>query len=231
MPLGYSELALTSLMIEVLNAGMKVLDVGTHLGYEAMLASTLVGHAGKIVAFEPQGDIAAWARINLQKYPQARLVQAAAGESSGVADFEDLGIMRSAFSGMTGASAGGRPTRTYRATVTTLSAALRLDGRPVDFIKCDAEGAEMSILRGAIDILTQDKPFLVLEAEMPDAEPARPRVKEFNDLLAPLGYRCMSFDYDGCLKFRPFGSFRETHANAAFVHSSWADMLTNLGNE
>lgn len=226
MPFGYSELALTALMIELLQPGMKVVDIGTHLGYEAMLACALVGPGGKVVGFEPQADIADWARLNLRQYPQARLVQAAVGEAAGVAEFADLGIERSGFSGMCDASdAGGK---TYRAELTTLPAALRSDERPVDFIKCDAEGAELSILRGALDLLAQDRPFLVLEADMPQEQPARPRVKQFIDLLAPLGYRGMSFDYDGGLRLAAFGALSEKHANVAFVHSSRAHLLAGL---
>jgi hypothetical protein len=39
LPFGYAELALTVLMIEFLEPGMRVVDVGAHLGYEAMLAT------------------------------------------------------------------------------------------------------------------------------------------------------------------------------------------------
>jgi hypothetical protein len=89
----------------------------------------------------------------------------------------------------------------------------------------------MSVLRGALDILTKDKPFLVLEAEMPDTQTARPRVKEFTEFLGPIGYQGLSFDYDGALQLGPLGSLKEGHANVAFVHSSRMHLLADLWNE
>ena len=106
--------------------------------------------------------------------------------------------------------------------MTTIDAAIEKEERPVDFIKCDAEGAELTVLRGAQNVLREDKPLLVLEAEMPSGSGFRPRVKEFSEFLSPLGYQCLSFDYDGKLKLAPLGSLTEGHANVAFVHNSRA---------
>ena len=126
--------------------------------------------------------------------------------------------MQSGFSGQHSEVSGYA--REYQVEVTTLGDALRPDERPVDFIKCDAEGAEMTVLRGAADLLRDDKPFLVLEAEMPNVSGLRPRVQEFARFLEPLGYQGLSFDYDGELKVVPLGSLVENHANVAFIHNS-----------
>jgi FkbM family methyltransferase len=227
---GYAELALSVLMIEFLEPGMRVVDVGAHLGYEAMLASVLVGPEGRVVSFEPQEQIAGWTVKNLQQFPQARVVRAAAGESEGKATFTECDLARSAFSGHgTHPNAGVR--RQYQVEVTTIGKALAEDERPVDFIKCDAEGAEMEVLRGAIDILCEDKPFLVLEAEMPNHSALRPRVSEFAELLGPLGYQGLSFDYDGRLRLAPLGTLVEGHANVVFIHNSKSYRSTNVGRE
>jgi FkbM family methyltransferase len=227
LPFGYGELAITALMIEFLEPGMRVVDVGAHLGYEAMLASVLVGQDGKVVSFEPQKQIADWTIKNLQQYPQARLVKAAAGESKGLMTFTQCDLMRSAFSGQ-GTDLPSDSGRQYEVEVTTLDTALEKEERPVDFIKCDAEGAEMTVLRGAQNVLHEDKPLLVLEAELPSQSNSRPRAREFSEFLAPLGYQGLSFDYDGKLKLAPLGSLTEGHANIAFVHNSKAQRLTTL---
>ena len=227
LPFGYGELALTSLMIEFLEPGMRVVDVGAHLGYEAMLASVLVGPEGRVVSFEPQEQIAGWTVKNLQRFPQARVVKAAVGQSKGIAEFTECDIARSAFSGQsTDPNAGVG--RQYKTEVTTIGEALLKDERPVDFIKCDAEGSEMAVLRGASDILSEDRPFLVLEAEMPNYPEFRPRVREFAELLCPMGYQGLSFDYDGKLKLAPLGSLVEGHANVAFIHNAKAHRLSNI---
>jgi FkbM family methyltransferase len=230
LPFGYAELALSVLMIESLKPGMRFVDVGAHLGYEAMLASVLVGREGRVVSFEPQEQIASWTVRNLQRFPQARVIKAAVGQSKGKAEFKEHDILRSVFSG-SGTAPHQGVGRQYEVEVTTIAAALLRDERPVDFIKCDAEGAEMAVLRGAVDILSDDKPFLVLEAEMPGNSELRPRVREFSELLSPMGYQGLSFDYDGRLKLAPLGSFVECHANVAFIHRSKTKFLTSIPNE
>jgi FkbM family methyltransferase len=227
---GYSELALTALMIEFLQPGMRVVDVGAHLGYEAMLASVIVGREGRVVSFEPQVQMSGWTLKNLQQFPQARVVKAAAGQSKGKAVFTECDIAHSAFSGQGTALEEGVG-RQYEVEVTTIGEALVKNERPVDFIKCDAEGAEIPILLGALNILSEDKPFLVVEAEMPNHAEFLRRVKEFEELLGPIGYQGLSFDYDAGLKLAPLGSLVAGHANVAFIHHSKAHRLTNIIHE
>jgi FkbM family methyltransferase len=227
---GYGELALTALMIEFLEQGMRVVDVGAHLGYEAMLASVIVGREGRVVAFEPQQQVAGWTAKNLQQYPQARVVKAAAGQLKGKALFTEYDIVHSAFSGQGARSEKGIG-RQYEVEVTTIDEALLKDERPVDLIKCDAEGSEMLVLRGALNVLSEDKPLLVLEAGMPNHAEFRLRVKEFEELLGPMGYRGLSFDYDAKPKLAPLGSLVAGHANVAFMHHSKAHRLTNCFRE
>jgi FkbM family methyltransferase len=140
---GYDELALTSLLLEFLKPGMHFVDIGAHLGYEAMLASVLVGREGRVVSFEPQEKIAGWAAKNLQRFPQARVVKAAVGQSNGMIDFGECEIVHSAFSGA-GIQSDQLAGKQYEVDVTTIGAALVSDERPVDLIKCDAEGMEMA---------------------------------------------------------------------------------------
>lgn len=104
--------------------------------------------------------------------------------------------------------------------MTSLADALVEDERPVDFLKCDAEGAEMSVLRGAVEILARDQPLLVLEAEIPSASGLRPRVGEFAEFLAPLGYAGFFFEFDGRLKVGRLGALEVGHANVGFAPRS-----------
>jgi hypothetical protein len=66
---------------------------------------------------------------------------------------------------------------------------------------------------------------------MPATLETRPRVREFSDLLVPLGYQGLSFDYEGKLKIGPSGSFVEGHANVAFIHRSKTDFLNSVFHE
>jgi FkbM family methyltransferase len=213
-------------MLETIQPGMRVVDVGAHLGYIAMLASELVGKAGRVVAFEPQRQIAEWTGRNLRPYPQARLVKMAAGDDTGIADFIECDLARSGFSGrpLTGAPAGLPDAgHRYQVPVTTLDGALRPDERPVDFIKVDVEGSEMAVLNGAHHILRRDRPLIVLEAEMPAANGPRPRVREFARWLEPMGYIPVGFEFSDTLLIGAVDEVAMGHANVAFVHPSRAE--------
>lgn len=211
---GYAETALTALMLEVVKPGMRVVDVGAHLGYEAILASALVGKDGRVVSFEPQPHIAVWTARNLDCFSQSRVVASAVGDFCGFLEFSEMDVLSSAFSGASATTSGGRK---VQVPVTTLMEALAEEERPVDFLKCDVEGGEMAVLRGAREILARDQPLLVLEAEMPSSSGIRPRIEEFSDYLSPLGYAGFMFDFDGRFKIGRIGNLDVGHANVGFV--------------
>jgi FkbM family methyltransferase len=217
---GYSETALTALMLRVLRPGMRFVDVGAHLGYEALLACALVGESGRVVSYEPQAGIARYTARNLKPFPQAKLLVSAVADYKGELAFDELPLARSAFSGT---AAGMSGSRRITVAVTTLDDGLLGDARPVDFIKVDVEGGEMAVLRGAMDVLERDRPCIVLEAEMPSGSAPRSRVREFSEFLQPLGYRGISFDFDGELRLAPLGGLAEGHANVAFVPAEHPD--------
>ena len=190
---GYSETALTALMLKYIRPGMRVVDVGAHFGYESLLASKLVGKTGHVVSFEPQSAVFSVLARNLRNSKNARTINAAVGASVGVVQMDAVDILQSVFAGV-----AKHENSQTRIPLMTLDGALLPHERPVDFLKCDVEGYEMDVLCGAQDILINDQPLLVLEAEMP--APDRPRVREFTEFLAPLGYRPLMFEYNGALR-------------------------------
>ena len=215
---GYSELALTALMQKVVKPGMCFVDVGAHFGYEALLASELIGETGRVVSFEPQPHIFSILSKNLRGLKNARAVNAAVGSRVGTAEMQAVNILQSAFAAI------AKESQAFQARVplTTLDDALLSHERPVDFLKCDVEGNEMDVLRGAQNILKNDHPLLVLEAEMP--RPERPRVREFTDFLSPMGYRPRMFEYNGALRV---GDVETSHANVAFVPQRFHAAMEN----
>ena len=214
---GYAEAALTALMLETIRPGMRVVDVGAHVGYEAVLASVLVGASGRVTSFEPQSGIARWTRRSLERFDHARVVCAAVGNSCGTAEFVELDVGRSAFSRLAASDAGYEQGRKITVPMTTLEHALKAEERPVDFLKCDVEGGELAVLRGAREILERDRPLIVLEAGMPEDAATAPRTAAFAAFLAPLGYHGLSFEFDGRLALAPLGGLHAGHANVAFV--------------
>ena len=224
---GYIEIALTALALATIEPGMRVVDVGAHLGYVSMLASRLVGAAGRVVSFEPQSVIAERTQRNLSRYPQARLIKSAVGDENREREFVEYDLVHSGLSGFEH-DPGPRGGRRRMLPMVRLDDALRPDERPVDFLKCDVEGAETSVLGGSQDILTRDRPLIVLEAEPPSPGGARPRIEEFRALLGPLGYEPFAFEFDGRLRTGALDAVPMGHQNVGFVHSSRRGLRARL---
>ena len=211
---GYAEVAITSLMLHLLSEGSTVVDIGTHFGYEALLGSHLVGPSGRVIAFEPNPRSFAIASNNLSHLEQVTLYEMAVTDRVGTARLENRDITQGALNRLT---EGEDDKETIGVQVTTLDAVLADRTRPVDFLKCDAEGSELAVLKGAHEILTTDAPLMVLEADMPTAE-GQPsaRAYELVEYLQGYGYQGFSFDFDESLRIGPFGSFPTHHANVVF---------------
>jgi protein-L-isoaspartate(D-aspartate) O-methyltransferase len=64
-----------------LSAGDALVELGTGSGYGAALAGFIVGARGRVVTFEIDGELAAWARRNLEGEPNVTVVHADAMSS------------------------------------------------------------------------------------------------------------------------------------------------------
>jgi FkbM family methyltransferase len=146
-----------------------------------LYASTVVGPAGRVFAFEPAPNNI----VNIKKHlamnhlANVSVVEGAVSNVDGVSHF-DFGI--SAVAGHL-ATDGGIVVRTI-----TLDHEIDCGALPEpDYIKIDAEGAELSILEGARNMLARRHPTLSVETHqwMPQFANVRQDCIEF---LSKLGY-------------------------------------------
>ncbi|WP_053076756.1 FkbM family methyltransferase [Caenimonas sp. SL110] len=153
--LGIYESELQRLLVDSLSAGDVFLDVGANVGFFSLLGATLVGPAGKVVAFEPVSENAQLLLRNLalNKVSNVQLIEAAVADRVGTASFEDG---QSPSQGRLGT--GGRSV-----PVVTLDGLLASGAIPVpQVIKMDIEGAESLALAGARGLLSAHRPKLLL---------------------------------------------------------------------
>lgn len=83
---GYWEMWVTEAMMRFVTPGMTVLDVGANLGYYTLLLADLVGPAGKVLAFEPNPEMASRARrsVGVNGFaPTTTVYEMALGDSDG----------------------------------------------------------------------------------------------------------------------------------------------------
>jgi FkbM family methyltransferase len=183
-----------ALFERLVRPGQTVLDVGANIGHHSVVLSSLVGAAGTVLAFEPQPFVHRVLESNLllNGCSNATAHRMALGAQEGTAlmapmDYEadqwnvgGLGLV-----GTGHASSAGRPAMEVR--VATLDAVV--GDRHVDFIKCDAQGYDFEVVKGALQTLRRCRPIVLLEIA-PLSMPGGPEVyREMYALLQGLGYR------------------------------------------
>jgi FkbM family methyltransferase len=171
-----------------LRAGMTVFDIGANIGFFSLLAARLVGATGRVTAFEADPEIVERLRENVvrnQGAPISIEAKAVWSSSSPVffarADAEvspDRGLGHVMDNDAERLAPG-----TIRVEAVSVDEYVRKSGPP-DFIKCDVEGAEVEVFRGAEKLLNERSPLIL--CEMHGEENRQTLLKVF----ANLGYRC-----------------------------------------
>lgn len=199
--------------------GTLVMDIGANRGIYAYWMSRAVGRQGRVIAFEPQPELAHHLHDLKSSFALGNLVIVGQGLSS-------VAGRRTLFRpevGAGGASLEARPAGwgSVQVGLTTLDD-YYTDARPVRFIKCDVEGHECDVLRGARRILVRDRPILLLEIHAGEMEKGH-----IGRYLSELGYHGFFFCGRRRIDAARFSEFPyrkpwEVHRNYVFVHGGAA---------
>jgi len=146
------------LMGAVIRPDTNCVDVGAHLGVMLHRMVTLAPQ-GRHHAFEPVPYKAAWLR---RKFPTVTVHEMALADGDDTATFH-VNTGSSALSALRRPAADHGPTEAITVPVRRLDDVIAED-QPVGYLKVDAIGAELLVLRGAERILTKDRPFVLFEA-------------------------------------------------------------------
>lgn len=199
--------------------GQVVFDVGANLGIYSYWMHKAVRHEGRVVAFEPQPELARHLRELKDAFGLANLEIVNKGLSSSVA-------RKQFYRPEPGSGAGSLDCKSdawqsIDVDLTTLDAYYD-SPRPVKFIKCDVEGHEYEVLLGGQRILLRDRPTLLLEIHHGQAAKG-----DIASYLADLGYEGFFFHGGERVSFAKFDQFPyrkswESHRNYIFVHQDAA---------
>ena len=185
---GEGEIRVQQVLAERIKPGMVFYDLGANIGLFSLLAARLVGAGGKVFSFEPDVSVAARLRQNVARngFENVTVVEAGVWSSSGDMNFipadssspdHGLGRFATGDSGQAG----------------SLTKCISLDdfietAPPPDAIKCDVEGAEVEVFRGAEELLEAHRPWIVCEIHSPAKEAA------LRTHLGGLGYHLEAVD-------------------------------------
>jgi FkbM family methyltransferase len=192
----------TQFVERLLRPGMTVLDVGAHHGLYTLLASKRVGWEGKVIAFEPSPRECTRLRKHLRwnRCANVEVVPCPLGEEPGEADFYVVdGIQDGCNSRKPPAIE--EPTKTMRTQVRRLDDVLAERGvGEVDFIKLDVEGAELSVLYGAMKLLQgESRPAILAEVQDIRTKAWGYPAREILHHLVRLDYRWFAIAAKGAL--------------------------------
>lgn len=156
----------------LLRKGDVAIDIGCHKGAYLFWMRSSVGYSGRIMAFEPQPALAqkldllirfcGWKNVTLYK------VALSSGESEA-----DLYLPKKSVVSSPGATLESLGDASDHGTRTVRVRTLRLDNLlparraepSVRLIKCDVEGHELDVFRGAEQLLRREGPILLFECE------------------------------------------------------------------
>lgn len=183
---------LPALLASVLRPGDRCVDAGANQG-EVLDLLVRLAPDSRHVAFEPIPALAERLRGRFNGSVDVR--QAALADAPGHITFQYFPDHPD-YSGIDPLVAPSAP-EAIEVRATTLDEELAADP-PVQLIKMDIEGAELSALRGAATTLREQRPLLVFEHTLA-AQRNGVSSRELAGLLAGAGYRVFAFDGTGPL--------------------------------
>ncbi|WP_373493944.1 FkbM family methyltransferase [Aquiflexum sp.] len=176
---------------KILEKGQTIIDVGANQGEYSLWAVKHTGPTGKVIAFEPMDGLYDQLGFNFSLNPeyQNALIPAKMGLS------EAPGKLN--LYGKEGDNEGVNtmfPTQTHTVLIQeikldTLDNQMQLfNCNQVDLIKIDVEGAELQVLKGAVNTLKKHKPYLMIEINREACLAGGYEPEEIFELLRPMGY-------------------------------------------
>ena len=162
---------------QVCKPGMKIIDIGAHIGLYSIYMQKLSG--GYVFSFEPapstlsvlKQTIALNGAVN-----NIEVIPAAVADKHGKARFS-LDSRSASVRNSLVQYEGTANLPTCEVDVVTIDDFVKERNSTINFIKIDAEGVELAVLKGAQETITRHRPFIIL-ALHPSAITARNETSE-----------------------------------------------------
>ncbi len=173
---------------QYLRPGMIFYDIGANIGFFSLLAARIVGRDGRVVAFEADPEIAARLREHVTRndFRAVSVEEKAVWSKPSTVFFARADPATSPDRGLGHIVATGAAD-TIQVNAVSLDKYVHTVPAP-DFLKCDVEGAEVEVFRGAQRLLKEKRPGILCEMH----SDANRRL--LLEMFARFGYACKSLD-------------------------------------
>ncbi len=198
MSTGHYDAVLSEIVGRHLKSGDVFIDLGANEGYFSVVASKIVGPAGRVIAVEPQSRLQPVIARNLELNgcKNVSVIQAVVADKPGTME---LHLTTRSNTGASGLFGGGSKTESVQAmTLTQLLA----DVPSCALLKMDVEGAEHDIVLSSKDLLRSGR-IRVLSVDLHDAILATRKtcVGPIHHALTKCGYDMLRGSYPAVYKF------------------------------
>jgi FkbM family methyltransferase len=142
--------------------GMRAIDIGANFGLYALNIAKIIGDNGKLWAFEPAKSTASCLKSSISEnnFNNIVLIQAGLSDRCGVAKL--FTSSNSELNSLSQAATGGDQFEIIE-LLTLDSCRKKYGWDQIDFIKMDAEGEELNILKGGEAFLSSASPLIMFE--------------------------------------------------------------------
>ena len=204
--------------------GTTALDIGANRGVYCYWLAKQVGPMGRVIAFEPQPEMAEYIEDLKGSFGLSNL----SIENIGLSNVTGSSNLIRGHVGDGGAMLTENSVTDHEVLSTIPTEIDTLDNRlsdrrlpPVSFIKCDVEGHELRVFEGAVDTITRYRPTLLFECHNAHCEEG-----SLFSFLRNLGYDGIFFDGLRPVHYADFATVpypgMANHRNYIFQHSEAA---------
>lgn len=175
-----------------------VLDIGANYGYYTRQFSSLVGNKGKVYSFEPIFETYQclkyvkhklnWDNVNVFNYALGNIND----DCEMVVPLDNNGSEVLGLAHLSGDHGNGHA-NSYQVQIRCLDD-LHLKLKGLAFIKCDVEGSELKVIKGAQSTLKKFMPILLIEIEEEYLNRLQASSNDIFSYLFSLGYEAYYFN-------------------------------------
>ncbi|MDA7719185.1 FkbM family methyltransferase [Candidatus Pelagibacter sp.] len=178
----FAEVLLRKTIYEIYESGyisrdLSIIDIGNWISDNSIVWSHYLADAAKVIAIDPSRDNITYGQnlANINNVENIKFVQAVCADKSGIKLDFDGTIDLASFKAST--------TQNYVVS-TTIDEILYEEGLPVGFFHIDVEGFELSVLKGAMTVITRDLPVISFEQHI-----SKENVNDITSFLKGFNYR------------------------------------------
>lgn len=185
------------LVLNLLEDKSVILDIGANIGWYSLVMGKKFPNS-KIYAFEPLQDIFNYlaSHIDINKISNITAVNLGVSDKSGESSFyvDPNNSVNASILNI----ANAKSTQKIHITLTTIDEFVASNNlKKVDFIKCDVEGAEFNVFKGALKTLKEHHPTILCEMVRKWTAPYNYHPNDIISYLKEYGYACFAIGKDG----------------------------------